>query len=100
MPLFFPRTRMPPSHYETSDVYLASFLLCKGATLLGYRRPSLRRVVFRFHADEELHWWLHLYQGNAPLAIVPRALFGSLRGLKSHIRRRPTRPTFPSPLTC
>jgi len=80
---------MSPSHYETSNVYLASFLLCQGATLTGYEHVSLRRVVFRFASDERLHEWLRLYWCNAPITLLPDRLFGSLRRLKSLVRRRP-----------
>src|SRR4051812_10012450 len=44
----FPPSSMNPSHYETSDKYLGSFLLSQGAILTGYSRVSPRRVVFRF----------------------------------------------------
>ena len=44
---------MTSSQYETSNVYLASFLLCQGGTLLGYERVSPRRTLFRFRSDEK-----------------------------------------------
>lgn len=86
--ILFPITHMPASLYETSDVYLASFLLCQGATLHSYEHASPRRVVFRFATDEHFHALLRLYWSNAPVTIVPLALFTSLRRLKSLSRRR------------
>lgn len=82
-------TFMPLSSYETANVYLASFLRSQGATLLGFERVGKRRVLFRFAADEKLHDLVRWYWGAAPVAIVPLALFGSLRRLKSMVRRRP-----------
>jgi hypothetical protein len=80
---------MTASLYETSDVYLASFLLCQGATLQSYEHASPRRVVFRFVTDEQFHAMLRLYWSNAPATVVPSALFTALRRLKSLIRRQP-----------
>jgi Domain of unknown function (DUF5659) len=80
---------MTYSHYETSNVYLAAFLLCQGATLLGFERVSPRRNIFRFASDETLHGLLRLYWKNVPFTIVPTELFDSLRSLKSRTRLRP-----------
>jgi hypothetical protein len=100
---------MTHSHYETSNVYLAAFLLCQGAALTGYERVSPRRTVFRFRSDETLHELLRLYWRNDPMPIVPLRLFASLQELKSLIRRRPETtptpapfplPTCPTPPTC
>ena len=90
---------MNSSHYETSNVYLASFLRCQGMKLDGFERVSPRRVQFRFVAHEKIHELLRLYWGNVPLPLVPAALFASLRDLKSLIRRRPGKvvPADPSP---
>ena len=56
---------MPPSHYETANVYLASFLICQGLPLAGWRRVSERRVQYRFDANDKLHECLRLWWGNA-----------------------------------
>jgi Domain of unknown function (DUF5659) len=80
---------MIASQYETSNVYLAAFLLCQGATLLGFERVSPRRNLFRFASDEALHNLLRLYWQNVPFTIVPTKLFNSLRELKSRTRLRP-----------
>jgi hypothetical protein len=92
---------MTPSLYETSNVYLASFLYSQGITLDGFTRPSARRVVYRFLADETLHELLRLYWGNFPLPIVPTSLFDALQNLKRLVRRRPVgftqRPLYSSP---
>lgn len=80
---------MLPSLYETSNIYLASFLRTQGATLLGFERVGKRRIVFRFAADEKLHDLVRWYWSATPAPVVPLALFGSLRRLKSLVRRRP-----------
>jgi hypothetical protein len=87
--------------YGTSNVYLASFLLCQGAVLLGFERPSRRRFVYRFSADEKLHELLRLYWSATPINLVPDALFGSLRRLKSLVRGSPVQavPASSSPVT-
>ena len=60
--------------YETSDVDLASFILSQRAMLLGYNRPSPRRAVFRFRADERLHELLRLRGGVVPPVHVGSAV--------------------------
>jgi hypothetical protein len=87
--------------YGTSNVYLASFLLCQGADFLGFERPSRRRFVYHFSADEKLHELLRLYWSATPISLVPDALFGSLRRLKSLVRGSPVQaaPASPSPAT-
>lgn len=84
-----PSSSMTSSQYETSNVYLASYLLCRGATLTGYKHVSLRRVQFFFVSDEKLHELLRLYWGNVPFPLTSTSLFDSLRGLKSMVRRKP-----------
>src|SRR5262249_10159020 len=87
---FFPPCRMTSSsHYETSNVYLASFLLSQGVALDGFSYVSARRVQYRFIATEKLHQLLRVYWGNLPMALVPSMLFSSLQRLKSLVRRIP-----------
>lgn len=81
---------MTPSHYETSNVYLASFLLCQGAFLAGWHRASERRVVFRFFASENVHELVRLYWSRTPTAVIPLRLYTSLWELKRMVSRRPT----------
>jgi hypothetical protein len=88
---------MTSAPYGTSNVYLASFLLCQGAVLLGFERPSRRRFVYRFSADEKLHDLLRLYWSVTPIMLVPDALFGSLRRLKSLVRGSPVQAVSASP---
>jgi hypothetical protein len=73
---------MNPSHYETSDKYLGSFLLSQGAALGGYARVSKRRVLFRFVANEHLHELLRLYRNLTPVTLVPLQFVAALRCLK------------------
>jgi hypothetical protein len=80
---------MPLSHYETSDIYLAAYLLSQGATFVNCRRVGPRRNVFSFAADEKLHELLRLYWMNGPMTLVPGQLFAALRRLKSLSRLRP-----------
>jgi hypothetical protein len=88
---------MSRSHYETSNVYLAAFLLCQGAVLTGYERVSPRRTLFQFRSDEKLHELLRLYWRNDPQPVVSAQLFASLQRLKSLIRKRPAPPAAPAP---
>ena len=85
----FPQPSMTLSPYETSDVYLASYLLCMGAALVGTERVGPRRMVFRFASDEYLHSLLRVYWSNDRVPVPPLLLFTALRRLKSRIRRRP-----------
>jgi hypothetical protein len=84
---------MSPSQYETSNIYLASFLLCQGATLLCFERVSARRVQFRFASDEKLHELLRVSWNSVPVTLVPAHLFAALRRLKKIVRRRPAKAT-------
>lgn len=80
---------MLPSSYETSNIYLASFLRNQGARLLRFERVGKRRIHFYFAADEKLHDLVRWYWSGTPAPIVPLALFGSLRRLKCLVRNRP-----------
>lgn len=82
---------MSPSHYETSDIHLASFLLCQGANLLNCQRVSARRNLFTFSSDVKLHEMLRLYWSNVPITFVPALLVSSFQRLKSLARKRPGR---------
>ncbi|MFL5328576.1 MAG: DUF5659 domain-containing protein [Gemmataceae bacterium] len=82
---------MPVSAYETSDLYLASYLLCMDAVLIETERVGPRRTVFRFESNEFLHALLRSYWSNDRVSIRPTQLFGTLRRLKSRIRRKPLR---------
>src|SRR5205823_3365073 len=87
----FPHTRMSFLPYETSDVYLASYLLCQGATLVETERVGPRRTIFRFESDEFLHALLRAYWSNDDIVVPATQLYDALRGLKSRIRKRPAR---------
>jgi hypothetical protein len=89
MAALLPRTHMPFLPYETSDVYLASYLLCQGALLIETERVGPRRTIFRFASDEFLHSLLRAYWSNDDIVVPATRLFDSLRGLKSRIRKRP-----------
>lgn len=82
---------MPLLPYETSDVYLASYLICQGATLAGTERVGPRRTMFRFESDKFLHALLRVYWSNDDIQVPPTRLFSSLRTLKSRIRKRSSR---------
>jgi hypothetical protein len=92
MAALLPRTHMPFLPYETSDVYLASYLLCQGALLIETDRVGPRRTVFRFESDEFLHALLRAYWGNDDIVVPATRLYDALRGLKSRIRKRPATP--------
>ena len=79
MAALLPRTCMPLLPYETSDVYLASYLLCQGATLTDTERVGKRRTIFRFATDEYLHSLLRVYWSNDRILVPPTRLFGALR---------------------
>lgn len=80
---------MTPLLYETSNIYVASYLICQGATLIETERVSARRTIFRFHSDEYLHAVLRVYWSNERVLIPPALLFTTLRKLKSRIRHKP-----------
>lgn len=79
--------------YETSDVYLASYLLCQGGTLLETERVGPRRTIFRFESDQYLHALLRVYWQNDDIVVPATRMFDTLRGLKSRIRKKPQRRT-------
>lgn len=81
---------MTTSLHETSDIYLACFLLSQGATFDHCERVGLRRNKFYFLADDTLHRLLRLYWMNTPMTLVPNQLFAALRQLKSLSRLRST----------
>lgn len=90
--------------YETSNPYLATFLLCCEASLVSFTRVSPRRFRFRFKSDVRLHQLLRLYWSNTAVPLVPKKIFTSLHELRSLVRGSPlyvTRdcapPTPPSP---
>jgi hypothetical protein len=83
---------MSPSRYETSNVYLASFLLCLRASFVGFQRVSKRRFLFFFQADEKLHELLRQYWRNVEIMVVPARLFAALQRLKSLTRGSPVGP--------
>src|SRR4051812_42822769 len=89
MAALLPHTPMPLLPYETSDVYLASYLICQGGTLLETERVGPRRTIFRFESNEFLHALLRVYWSNDDIQVPPTRLFNSLRDLKSRIRKRP-----------
>src|SRR5207302_2403786 len=89
MAALLPHTRMTLLPYETTDVYLASYLLCQGATLVETERIGPRRTMFRFQSDEFLHALLRVYWSNDRILVPPTQLFDSLRKLKSRIRKKP-----------
>jgi hypothetical protein len=80
--------RMTPLPYETSDVYIASYLLCQGGTLIETERVGPRRTIFRFESDEFLHALLRVYWQNDDIVVPATRLYDSLRGLKSRIRKK------------
>lgn len=74
---------MPAPEYVTTDIYLSSFLLHRGATLTGLRRLGEKRVEFRFATGPGLHTLLRLYWSGEHTPVVPWELFMSLRRLKN-----------------
>jgi hypothetical protein len=99
---------MTSSHYETSNPYLATFLLCCGAALTSFTRVSARRFVFRFAADVRLHQLIRLWYSNTAVPLSPSGIFASLHKLRSMVRGSPlyvtqdcgpSVPTSPAPST-
>lgn len=86
--IFSPTTFMPTPYHETSDIYLAAFLLSQGAKFVRCRRVGLRRNEFTFVADAKLHHLLRRYWLHEPMTLVPAQMFMSLRRLKSLARFR------------
>lgn len=69
--------------YTTTDLYLAAFLLHRGADQLGLRRLGPKKVEVRFAADRDLHDSLRLYWAGRLCPVVPAELFRCLRTLKN-----------------
>jgi hypothetical protein len=78
-----PAPPMPVPEYVTTDIYLSSFLLHRGATLTGLRRLGEKRVEFRFATGPDLHSHLRHYWSGESVPVVPWQLFMDLRRLKS-----------------
>jgi len=96
---------MTHSQYETSNPYLATFLLCCEARLVSFTRVSPRRFLFRFVADVRLHQLLRLWWSNTAVPLVPTRIFATLQRLRKLVRGSPlnvTRvcatPATPSPI--
>jgi hypothetical protein len=83
---------MPNPFYETSDHYLASFLLSQGVRLIAAERVSARRTVLRFAATELMHELLRLYWRQVEIPLVPIRLFAAHRKVKSLVRLDPADP--------
>jgi hypothetical protein len=77
---------MPSPLYETSDHYLASFLLSQGVTLSEVVRVGKRRTVFRFAATEATHELLRQYWRQQEMRLIPLRLFTAHQRIKSIIR--------------
>lgn len=80
---------MPTPEYLTKDPYLASFLVCQGATLLRCSRPRPKRYRFWFQPDAYLHASLRLYWSGRPAFVIPAKLFWTLRTLKQQAQGLP-----------
>lgn len=72
--------------YETSNHYLASFLLSQGVKLCAISRVGRRRTIFRFEATEKLHELLRQYWRQQEMLLIPLRLFTAHQRIKSIIR--------------
>jgi hypothetical protein len=68
--------------YLTTDFFLASFLVHKGATLRGLRRLGPKKVEFRFQTGEHLHGLLRLYWSGNIVPVIPWEMFLCYHRLK------------------
>lgn len=84
---------MTHSQYETSNPYLATYLLCCEARLISFTRVSPRRFLFRFIADVRLHQLLRLWWSNTAVPLVPARIFASLQRLRKLVRGSPLNAT-------
>jgi hypothetical protein len=75
---------MPDAQYVTTDIYLAAFIVHRGATLTGLKRLGPKKVEFRFAADPALHALLRLYWSGVVTSVIPWELFMCLRRLKNY----------------
>ena len=74
---------MSPQHrFESSDIYLSSYLLSQGARLQGVERDK-ERMTFLIVREEGLDELLKAYWSNEPVTVIPAQLYASLKFLKS-----------------
>lgn len=77
---------MPMELYETSDIYIAAFLMTVGADLVGVDRSDRKRVKFQLKTDPETREELvRGYWSGKAMTIVPSQLFSCLKHLKGQI---------------
>ncbi len=73
---------------EILDLYLASFLLARGATLIDCDRADSSRVRFRFVHTDQVDYLVRLYWSGRAVQMAPSELFECLR----HLQKLAARP--------
>jgi len=77
--------------FDSTDIYLCSFLVTRGAVLDGVERDASGKVRFLLHAESKgvLDEWVRAYWSSEPVLLVPSRLLGSLKHLKSLLHSHP-----------
>lgn len=84
-------TMNPHDRFDSSDIYLCSYLVARGAVLDGVERETTGKVRFLLHAETRaaLDEWVRLYWSNEEVLLVPSRLLSSLKHLKSLLHSSP-----------
>ena len=70
--------------FRTTDLCLASTLLCRGRAMCGLEKQNDNRSVFLFPHDDELSRLLNSFWANE-LRIEPKEFFASLKTAKTRL---------------
>ncbi len=74
--------RMDAPLYRTTDIYLSSFLVTRGAAFVNHQRLGPKKTEYRFAANRALHDQLRLYWSGEPVLLVPWHLLATLHRLR------------------
>jgi hypothetical protein len=80
---FLPARAMTDTAAEILDIYLASFLLARGATLISCDRADPSRVRFLFVRTDQLDYLVRLYWSGRATQVPACELFECLRHLQN-----------------
>ncbi len=67
---------------EITDIFLASFLMARGASFLSYDRSNPKRPRFFFVKDDQLEYQVRLYYSGRATQIPAYELFDCYRHLR------------------
>ena len=70
--------------FQTSDLALASALICWGFPLTDINKTDIKKALFIFHESDQLDQAVSSYW-NDTLSVLPRKYFYSLKELKARL---------------